>query len=444
MNKVSAHLIATATATATALLVLVSPLRAAEITDVADADDTIKLGTIERYDPYDFYLGTRFELFKANGKIAREPIDGGLQDSECSSERPQDCRPVNELDWSLSSMILHVDAQVALYRDLALTVHLPVYLQHEYSFTKTGQTTTIDPTGSADDRLFGVPSTYAFGGLGQLELGVAWGVTSDERSSSLPSWVLFFNWSSPWTSEVYDPVAHATRTKKPMGTGIHMVTFGTRLSKRVANLGLVGIDKQLHRRGYLDPYFSISYTLPIPDRSSALDDFKETPGNPFGMRPSHLADVAAGLEIVAHEDYSKQEKVALDLGMRARFNSEGRNYSILSAALQEPTYTEQFLDIAGRIAIVGQPIETIKLIASFDIGSRTDHFLTNENVGEDRNGDNQVDPDNDDMNPYFCGNTEGDLCQGNASQNSYDQIGFRFRDQEHSYWSLIFSFVLTL
>ena len=32
MNKVSAHLIATATTTATALLVLVSPLRAAEIT----------------------------------------------------------------------------------------------------------------------------------------------------------------------------------------------------------------------------------------------------------------------------------------------------------------------------------------------------------------------------------------------------------------------------
>jgi hypothetical protein len=73
------------------------------------------------------------------------------------------------------------------------------------------------------------------------------------------------------------------------------------------------------------------------------------------------------------------------------------------------------------------------------MGSRSKHFLTNENIGEDANGDNEVDENDglENLNPWWCGNSPGDKCDTSAQQ-SYDQIGYRFRDQGHTYWSLNF------
>jgi len=418
---------------------------AAEVTDIADAVDTIKIGDHSKEDLFDAYIATSFELRYESGIIAREGIS-----ADCNENNPAGCEPVEELEWNKSTSILNIDGEIGLFRDLSFTLRLPIVIQQNLSFKfadgMTAEQSTINPsTENAADTLFSIPAEYQHAGVGNLELGLRYGPLNDARDHTKPNWIMFFNWAMPWTAEVYRPGEDTAKTKRAVGTGVHYLTFGTALSKRVANLGLIGIDPKIYRRGYLDPYFSIAYIMPIPDRSLAEEALLVKAGKKFGMKPSHRAKVSAGLEIVPYEELKEGQRFAMDIGMRATFHSEGRNYSILTDPLEELTYTDQFLDIGGRISFIGQPIEYIKLVGSFEMGGRSKHFLTNENIGEDANGDNQVNDDDgpDNMNPYWCGNTEGDNCKG-TNQNSYDQIGFRFRDQSHTYWSLHFKLEVML
>ena len=428
-------------------LMLSAPLPsfAAEITDIADAVDTIKIGDHTKGDLFDAYVSTSFTLRFESGFIAREAMG---QSSDCNQNNPTNCEPVEELAWNKSTATLNIDGEIGLFKDLSFTLRLPIIVNQSLSFDYadgiTAAQSTIDPnTNQASDTLFDVPAEYQHAGVGNLELGLRYGPLNDERDHTKPNWIMFFSWAMPWTADVYRPGEDTTKSKRPVGTGVHYLTFGTALSKRVANLGLIGIDPKIYRRGYLDPYFSIAYILPIPDRGMAEEELLEKPGNPFGMRPSHRAQLTAGLEIVPYEELKEGQRFAMDIGMRATFHSEGRNYSLLTDPLEELTYTDQFLDLGGNISFIGQPIEYIKLVASFEMGGRSKHFLTNENIGNDANGDNQVNEDDGEgnLNPYWCGNTAGDKC---STQSSYDQIGFRFRDQGHTYWSLNFKIQIML
>lgn len=419
---------------------------AAEVTDIADAVDTFTIGDFSKEDVFDAYISTSFELRFDSGIIAREALK---QSDTCHESNPAGCEPVEELAWTKSTSTLNIRGEIGLFRDVSLTLNLPIIVSQStttrYADGMTPALSSIDPgTGVQNETLFSVPAEYNHAGVGNLELGLRYGPLNDARDHTKPNWIVFFNWAMPWTAEVYRPgdAAHQARDTKPVGTGVHYLTFGTALSKRVANLGLIGIDPKLYRRGYLDPYFSIAYIMPAPDRGIAEEALLEKPGNPFGMKPSHRAELKAGLEIVPYEELKEGQRFAIDVGMRATFYSEGRNYSILTDALKELTYTDQFLDLGGRIAFVGQPIEFIKLTGSFELGGRSKHFVTNENIGDDANGDNRVNSEdgNENLNPYWCGSEvapDTDLCAG--AQPSYDQIGFRFRDQGHSYWSLHFT-----
>lgn len=225
---------------------------------------------------------------------------------------------------------------------------------------------------------------------------------------------------------------------------MHRLTFGTALSKRVGNFGLIGIDPDLYRRGYMDPYIELKYTVPIPT-GRAVKALSAKNSN-FGRRPSHKAEMNLGVEIVPLEDLKMNRRVAIDLGLRSAFYSEGRNYSILTDPLAETTYTEQFLNINGLIGLNIQAAEFIHFKAGVMLGYNTEHFVTFEEVGQDKNGDGQVLPPDSDpsavkdvANPYFCGNTPGDNCSaassGGKGQPSYDQVGFRFKDEEHTIFS---------
>jgi len=77
-----------------------------------------------------------------------------------------------------------------------------------------------------------------------------------------------------------------------------------------------------------------------------------------------------------------------------------------------------------------QAAEFIRFKTGVGFGYNTEHFLTYEEVGTDKNGDGQVNDDNktpkDLKNPYY--------------NDKYDQVGFRFKDEEH----VIFSWYATL
>ncbi len=447
-----------------------TPAVAAEITDIADAADTIIIGETEREDMFDLYVGTQFRMHLGNGKITREPISRGSM--TCGSAgAARDCLPVDEARWKRTTNVLDIELQLGIFHDLAALFNFHYILGDtialRYAKDVSGRNSSIDPqSGDPNDTLFTLGSTYQNGFRAQhsgwgnqdgtgfrsggMDMGLAWAPLSDERDDSKPTWTLTFLWSNPWLAEAYNPRVRATEAKPgSVGDGVHYLHFGTAMSKRVANFGMIGIDPKVSRRGYLDPYIELKYVLPLPQRERALPELTRTTEN-FGRRPPHVAQLNAGLEVVAIEDLMHDRKVSVDLGLRSAFFSEGRTYSELTDALGELTYIEQYFNVSGLLGLYIQAAEFLRFQAGLMFGYNGEHFLTFEEVGKDENGDGQVldpadDPlaDKDRLNPYFCGADAADRCSTKGLP-SYDQVGFRFKNEEHVVFSwfasLTFSF----
>ena len=419
----------------------------AAITDVADAADTIVIGDYEEPNPFDIWLTPVFEYHNASGTITREP------GADCQESNARDCLPVDELSWSGSKMLLNLQIQIGIFRDLALTIGLPLVLENsvgfDYADGVSSDNSSID-TGEETTTLFNHDYKSGRAGLDHLEFGLRFAPLSDLRDESKPAWVIFGHWASPNLSTVYKPASHGGtdgdgKTDLAIGDGIHRITFGTALSKRIAYFGLIGIADSVYRRGYIDPYLEISYTLPVPEQDLADVSQVKPNTNSFGKPPSHTAKVQAGFEYVPHETMKEHEKLAFDLGFVGEYFSEGRNHSIITGPLGELTYTEQFMDVSGRLAMHWRPHRNWNIILGGAFGYRTEHFLTSENIGKDGNADGVVDDHEDDQfRPYFyCGeNPCGEA--GSTAERSYDQIGFRFKDSGHLFWTVFTSISLTL
>ncbi len=420
------------------VLVAATPAWAAELTEVADALDRLEIGTVEREDPFDFELGVGFHNVIESGKITREPFERPGISSNCTEQNPYGCAAVDELAYDRNTSLLAFDAEFGLFRDLSLTVGWSYVLSQSLSFAYAdgvdASNSSVDPqTSDPNDILFANDFEAKQRGSGPLSLTLKWSPLNDFRDVTRPTWLLFFTWSNPWTTTVFDPSVRATPSDPgPVGDGVHRLTIGTAFSKRLGNFGRdIEIDPTANRRGYFDPYLSLSYTIPLPEDGLALDDLVENRDNPFGRRPSSEVNAKLGIEFVPLEDIRAQRKLAIDLGFETSLFTEGRNYSLLTHPLQELTFEEQHARLMGRLGVYVQAAEFIKVQGTVHIGYVTEHFLTYEEVGEDRTGDGQVLPGTDDaVNPYFCGFTDTDIC-ATKGQPSVDQVGFRFKDEEH-------------
>ncbi|MEO1172386.1 MAG: hypothetical protein AAFX94_10080 [Myxococcota bacterium] len=419
--------------------------RAAELTEVADALDVEEIGTVKREDPFDFNFGVGFHSDRESGKITREPFERSGVTTECTEQTPFRCVPVDELDYRRTTNRLRLDAEFGIFRDLSFTLGWTYVLGQNLSFNYAdgvdAANSSIDPqTGDPNDTLFPNDFESVNRGSGPLELTLKWAPLSDQRDVTRPTWLLFFTWSNPWTTSVFDPADGATDANPgPVGDGVHRLTFGTAFSKRMGNFGRdIEIDPSANRRGFFDPYFSASFTLPLPEDGLALDDIVSNRDNPFGKAPSSEFNVKLGFEIVPIENIQAQRKFAIDLGLDTSYFTEGRNYSLLTNPLGELTFEEQHARVMGHLGFYVQAAEFLKVQGTFRVGFGTEHFLTFEDAGDDIDGDGQVLEGTDDaQNPFFCSVNPNDIC-ASKGQPSVDQVGFRLKDEEHLVlsWSL--------
>ncbi len=452
------------------LLLSTSLAGAAVRTDVADAVDTIVIGDTERDDPFDLYIGSSFEFAFHWGKITREPINlQGRTISGCDAADSRLCLPVYELAWSRNYQLMNIYGEIGIFHDLSTTVRMPITFNDKIEFAYADG---VDAGVSSVDRGVGVNGTIfpantvgARSGPGALEWGFRWAPLSDERDDSKPMWVIYGHWAIPYTAETYYPDAgEATANDRvqpasaddpaPMGDGVHRLKVGLAFSRRIGNFGLIGISNQEDRRGYIDPYFDLSFTAPFPTSSHSpealviIDEVLPSGnGSYFGSAPSYLGEFAAGFEVVPYESLRGGHKISIDIGFRGSFYTNGRNYSELSIPLNELTYTEQYFLMGGEIGIIADIATYVRFTLGFRIQYGSEHFLTMETAGEDRDGNNRVDdpadgPTDDIRNPYYCGYTDSDTCS-TAGVASYDQIGYRFKSEEQVVATILTSLLIT-
>lgn len=319
---------------------------AADSTDVVDAADGD--------DPFDLHIEPRFTQTLKRSVIRREyPCNPNATqadkdafprlDTRCSEpsvvfrKEMEAARDINQLDLAL---------QIGLYKDVELHLNLPYVFSDQRTLTYapgdrdieavTASNSSVDPSdervtadvirnvqsqGEANDlsrqyfstyRLFSLAGEGNVGpsrsGFGDMTVGMAWNPFNDQRDDTKATLKLQFDYLIP-TGEV------AEAGNEGVGRGVHELQWTVASSKRFK---------------YLEPYFSVTYVLPVAAGNSL---FQNVGTGQTLVEPGQRAEVKFGSEFIPYENVEKEQRFTIDIGFQWGFTAEGRDYSPLFDAL---------------------------------------------------------------------------------------------------------------
>jgi hypothetical protein len=313
------------------LLALAGPTWAAEETELASAFDDD--------DPFDFNVRVGYLREMRNTAIKREYQTPG-----------EGIGVVKDLRYKRLRNILNMRGEVSIWQDLQIHVEAPLVLgdHRELSFDRKTDGSCVDPgEGSRPTCVTNENSTTMRDGLGevrgidssegnfggetiagkdidpnaaqgfhlpvrkgldQLHLGIDWGVVSQERDDTKPTWVVGVEWRIPVDGPMsYNPNNPDADTD--VGRGIHELVFSTNVSKRWT---------------YVEPYLKFWYLLPKAKEKSAFLDYR---GGQDKVKPQQKAGTEFGFEIIPWQDPAEKQRVGLEIGGAIRATFEGRGYS---------------------------------------------------------------------------------------------------------------------
>lgn len=414
----------------TAVIVcLAASAQAAEITRVASS--------FEPNDPFGMYADVTYLLTLHDAKITREWYQSGTN------------QDVSELRYKMQEHRLNADIHLGIYKDLEFHFGLGyVFAQdRQWGFaqgTDETNSTIINNCLRANGDLVSTPTNplgsracsqtqplFAFdpadgarsyrSGLADMTFGLAWAVLNQKKDDTSATWVLSFDYTAPVAQNINPSEPTTASARGPVGDKLHRYRFATAISKRV---------------GFAEPYFSLHYTLPW--QSSAFytncddpsADRMALPGNcglpgwsreQTGIQPAHVGGFIFGSEFNMFQSANKHQKLALDLRGSVTYVSEGRYYNELSDLFGKLLYAGDYVNLGGRVGLIGHAAEFVHLKAFFELGYNTEHTLTSENIGKDLveplNGTVDVTTNPQEVSPNF--------------DYRIDRVGRRFRIEEY-------------
>jgi hypothetical protein len=320
-----------------------SAVRAADLTDVVDAADD--------GDPFDLHIEPKFKQVLKRSIIRREyPCDPNVgQDGVARFPRIEvDCSEPSvvfrkEVETEREINSLEFDVQIGIFKDVELNLNLPIIFsdQRRLKYADadadrgvepvTPDTSSVDPSdenivldiernGSSDlsrqsftrFRYFSLAGEGNLGverkGFGDMSLGIAWNPFNQERDDTKSTLKLGFDYTIP-TGEIAKP------GNEGVGRGMHELKWTIAASKRFK---------------YLEPYFGVSYVLPIASDKSLFQ--KDGLGQTL-LEPGQRAEVTFGSEFIPYENLKSGQRFVIDLGVHYAYTAEGRDYNPFFDAL---------------------------------------------------------------------------------------------------------------
>ncbi len=405
--------------------------RAAEVTRVVTA--------LDENDTFDFNLTAAWFHDSQSAAINRE-LQGYSNDTQV----------VRDLKYAQTTDLLDLRTDFGILWDVGLHVDLPIILAQSNNLTfdqgvNAGNSTFVrdgiyaayNATDRTSSTVFQSPTRS---GLQYLGLGIQWAVFNQKRDDTKPTWTLGFDADLDIFKDMrFDPANPTGNTG--VGLGYHQLIWSTWVSKRFR---------------YFDPYFGASYMLPIRTNGSIYQDLG---GGQTSVNPQQFATVIIGVEQVAWENPSGDQRVTVELQAHAAEHFAGRGTSELweplsghpGCTLMGGTVTEtcrQSLDVTtdasgnqhaapypgvtdidaygsfgGEAGLNIQVGKYIRFRALYGMTFDAAHFITNASAGVDTNHDGKVDStDPKEANPTY--------------RESIDIPGRRFRVEDSRDWHL--------
>ncbi|MBN2693391.1 hypothetical protein JXR93_01905 [bacterium] len=464
------------------LLLTTASIFSAEITNVIDAFD----GT----DPFDFNFEINYEYKYQSTKLKREAycLDG---DVNCAYDKMGGNGIINfnQFMYTKKEHIIEPKLRFGLYKDLELYLALPIYLSstRNIGFDSSAKNAALDtnndgkvdssdgtPThNGASNTFWNTENTggndlflpykyekewsggelfpdkgldFERSGLSTLNVGVKYGILDNDRDDTDPTWMVGIEYNAPIATPIeyystkkltqmlngsgYDGLT-ATElqnimknrldlSSSTMGDGVHHIKFETGLSKRY---------------GIADAYMSFNYDFLIAGSNSIYTD----EANREFDKPGDNFNFGVGVELIPWEksirNSETDEKTVLgtfsiDLFLQFAHQMKGLTLSELSDYLGIPTVVDSYSTITGKLALRFMPVKYVKINFGASFSYVTDHFLTNQPKGVDKNGDGVY--TTDEYDPMYSANT--------SYFNSFNTIGNRIFATE----TLLMSFFVNM
>jgi hypothetical protein len=371
------------TLAALALLTLAPAARAAEVTRVASSADPD--------DPFDIDITLTYRHAVDRGKITREALDPATSQTIDATE----------LRYTRTADVPTARVAVGLYHDLELHVDLPWVLGEDRGWryaagvadaNSTIFNETVDASGNpcaGSCPVFQVGQTAYHGkAFADMLVGVAWGVLSERRDDTKPTWVVGLDVTLPSASR-YDPSTAPRSYDKAnpaaVGGKIWRYDIWTALSRQ---FGPVDPYLRLHasfpaRSGTTysncDSAAALAANLPPqPQMAATAPADCAVWGDAAGAKPPRVMGLEFGTELVAYDNRKEEQRVAFDLRVGAEWTSASRWYNELSDATGKLMHTDAFSTLHALAGAYLRASTNVQLRLHAAFAWRSDHFISGE------------------------------------------------------------------
>ncbi len=318
-------------------------------------------------------------------------------------------------------------AELGIARDTWLSASLPVVIaqdrQLSYDTGVTAGTSSTVAAGilpatglDAADPSSALAAPLAFRGvtrygLDQLWLGIGTAAMNQRRDDTKPTWKLGADVGIP-----VGKVAVVTDRTIEDDTGVGRGVYDIKV--------WMSFDRRL---GRFEPYTTLFWDAPFATTSHSL--FQDPGFGATNVLPGQRAGADFGVEILAYEN-ADHDRISIDLGGRIEGHFEGRDYSPMwelfayagdaanpanplvldgnplkpgSEPLSNPGITdvENYLELAGRLGVRADFGKHLHAAVTGEVMYLTDHSITFDDAGIDRNGNGVIDPGTSEVNPLY-------------------------------------------
>ena len=403
-------------------------LLAAQITTVADAADEKR--------PLEIDVEASFQHLRADTTITRERTTaGGIQLGD-------------ELSHSRTLDAVELRIAVGLWHDLELHVFAPYALRDTQQWSAVpggtlagntigvsgcgapGSCTAVQPIGVA-------PGQTRRAGLFDPTVGVAWSPVNEEREflprpgefpqvTAAATWTVGLDYTVPLGGKVDDPTRAFAGTTRPEEKQAHVLTAWTAFSKRL---------------GLFEPYLKLEGSAPFAsgkayDNCSHPELLADVAAvncaggwkGETGYRPPFEGALTLGTELVAFEDRAADRRFSVDIRAGARWHGPSRGYTQVTDLLGKLTFADEYLTTTAQLAVYGRIARWFQLRVSGLVGRDSAHFLTHEDIGQDKDGDGKI--------IISQGSGVAAPDQNPTYDFRVDQVGRRLRAEAALFWGI--------
>jgi len=291
-------------------------------------ENTTVIDAFDKDDPFDVNLSLTFRQQWKSANIRRETAltQGSLSSGGFVSANE------NVAAFSQSISTLEVGADIGVFRDLALSLRLPIILADSRELSDLDGSSKNpqrlqDPSGQ---QLFSVPfKSPTRSGIDWFGVGLNYALMNQLRDESKPTWVIGFE-----SRFGIGPRLHACNENAPIKCPDPANPNGPSrdpgISRGMTTLALHTIFSR--RFGYVEPYLGFRMQVELPQSNSDFGATSDLRGTLLS-RPPALGTFTAGTEVFPWENREAFQRFGMDFRVRGTYHSPGREYSELFDAL---------------------------------------------------------------------------------------------------------------